>query len=232
VSQEERPEHRDHVELPPPDPLPDDPKLVTLTAGAEILRIFSPEPFGYTAVSFRNFGPALRFDHQRAPITDPSEDADRGIWYGALLIQPEGAESALHTCLRECFQKVRRVDPNAHLGRVRVTDRDELRLLSLVDRGATRAGTITQMPASSDARKSQAWSRYFYETPGIFGEPDGLLYRSTYNGSLNVALYERASDALEPHPARESLRLSYGALRSTVAEFAVANGWSLATVDL
>jgi hypothetical protein len=206
--------------------------VIPFGGGTEILRIFNPEPHGYTAVSFRRFGPALRFDHHRGPLDDPREDPDRGIWYGALLAQPADVESAFETCLRECFQAIRRVDPDAHLGRVRIRDGDRLRLLSLVDGAATRAGTIFQLPASSDARKTQAWSRYFYETPAVYDEVDGLLYRSAYNGSLNVALYERANGALEPHPEHESLRLGHPALYPAVVAFAVPKKWSLRTVEL
>jgi hypothetical protein len=232
VSRARRPEHRDHVEHPPPNPLPDDPEIVTLPAGTAVLRIFSPEAYGATALTFRRWGPANRFDHQRSPIDEPEEDPERGIWYGSPLAQPDDTESAFETCLRECFQSLRRVDPNAHLARVRIVEGDTLRVLSLVDGGAIRAGSIAQMAWCGDARKSQAWSRWFYETPGVFGEVDGLLYRSMYNGALNVALYERASAALEPHPAHESLRLDHPALYPAVVAFAVPKGWSVATAEL
>ena len=89
---------------------------------------------------------------------------------------------ALEVCLWECFGEGRSINRGCFLGRVRVSAGHELKLLDLVDKGAIKAGTIAQIAATADPSMSQAWSRYFYETPDSYDEIDGLIYRSSWIG--------------------------------------------------
>jgi len=228
------PADRDQLLPPPPDPLPTDPKTAHWGAGTELLRIYSPLPYGYTELSFRWWGPALRFDHHRSPITAPSDDPERSVWYGAPLAQPisRGSVRALELCMWECFGRERRVDLSCSLGRVKVKAGETLDLLSLVDADAADAGTIAQLAATPTPGMSQAWSRFFYDRPDVYGDIDGLLYRSTWLGGLNVLLYERAGGKIEPYAALGSLPLTHPALQTEVASIADARRWTLASAVL
>ena len=188
---------RNHLTAPPPDPLPARPRVRAAPAGREFLRIFDPVPRGDTELIFRHWGPRLRFDHQRAPITSPAIDEERGVWYGAPREQVPGGVAALELCLWESFGSGRRIELRCALAHVRVRGGEELQLLSLVDADAADAGTIAQLAATADVEMSQAWSRYFWEHPEIYGEIDGLLYRSAWVGAVNVCLYERAKAKIE-----------------------------------
>ncbi len=39
---------------------------------------------------------------------------------------------------------------------------------------------------------TQAWSRYIYENPAIYGHVHGLIYSGAHNGEDAIVLYERA----------------------------------------
>lgn len=43
---------------------------------------------------------------------------------------------------------------------------------------------------------TQAWSRYFYENPDLYGNIDGLIFNNAHDGQMANALYERASHKL------------------------------------
>ena len=228
MSEDVRATERNHVKPPPLDPTPSAPKIVLRGEGTEILRIFNPTEHSHTELSFRPFGPILRFDHHRAPLDNAAIDEERAIWYGAPLEQPEGMVTALEICMWECFAAERRVMPNRALGRVRVAAGQTLALLSLVDADAVSAGTITQLAAAANPHDSQEWSRFFYDKPDIYTRIDGLLYRSAWIGGFNIALSERGRPKLESHPDPGSLPLEHPSLRGPIAEIAYRNGWTLA----
>jgi hypothetical protein len=228
VSEDARRTERNHVKPPPPDPAPGAPEIVLWGEGTEILRIFDPTEGSNTELSFRLFGPILRFDHHRAPLENAAIDKERAIWYGAPLDQPEGMVTALEICMWESFAAERRVLPNRALGRVRVAAGQTLALLSLVDADAVRAGTIAQLAVTANPRDSQEWSRFFYDEPDIYTRIDGLLYRSAWIGGFNIALYERGQPKLESHPGLGSLPLDHPSLRGPIAEIACRHGWTLA----
>ena len=169
------------VTVAPPPPGPRRtiaPVMNTLRPGTELFRIYDPEaPHGpRDGRAFRWHGPYARFDHHRGT----GRRERRGIWYGGL---------TLGCAIAEAFD-IGVVDPGTkRLARVRAAR--ELVLLDLRGRAAMRAGTVAAISAG-DHRVAQAWSRYFWEHPDIYGEPDGLLYPSAHNGEPAVALYERA----------------------------------------
>jgi hypothetical protein len=194
--------------------------------------MYNPASYAQNALTFRHNGPRARFDHHRPPPESPEEDPDRGVWYGAPLEQPAGGLPALEVCAWECFGAERRIELSFRLGRVRVSVGERLRLLSLIDGAAIRAGTVAQIAATPNAEDSQAWSRFFYESESIYGMLDGLLYRSAWTGGLGLALYERAKTAIVAHAGISSLPLYHPLLEGPIAEVAERNGWSIATADL
>jgi hypothetical protein len=120
-------------------------------------------------------------------------DEPRGIWYGGV---------TLGGAIVEAFQSGVIEPGTARLVRARTTR--ELDLLDLRGRAAMRAGTVNAI-GSADHNLSQAWSRHFYEDPAeVYGSIDGLHWASAVNGDRVVALYERASDALEVPAGHDS----------------------------
>ena len=222
---------RDHVTPPPP---PKSPKPVIkkwAKAQGGLLRIYTASTHTPDELTFRHYGPALRFDHHRGSMAAAEVDAERGIWYGAALKQPSGMVSALEVCMWECFGAERRVDMSRFLGRVQVRDGESLRLLDLTGAKAIEAGTIKQLTNTPNPEDSQEWSRFFYERDDLYGEIDGLLFESAWCGGRNVALYERARPKLEPFEIG-SLPLGDRLLSGEVATIAVKRGWSIATAVL
>lgn len=157
-----------------------------LPAGSELYRIYDPSVRGVGRLTFRHRGPLLRFDHH------VGRSRRRGIYYSAL---------TLEGCVVEVFGD----SGTVRFGKYRVANpvlTRDLLLLDLRGRGAMRAGTVLAI-SSADHPLSQAWSRYFYEHPGTYGEIDGLIYPNAHNGADAVALYERAAAALHCPRARD-----------------------------
>jgi hypothetical protein len=100
--------------------------------------------------------------------------------------------------------------------------RREVRLLDLRRNGAMRAGAQAAIAKVSDRDLSRACSRHFYDKTEIYGEVDGLIYLNAHKDEEAVALYERASDALQCPPERVK-RLDDEALRAAVLEAADDN---------
>jgi hypothetical protein len=175
--------------------------------------LFDPSRHGATATGFRSYGPLHRFDHHRARNNGESaEDAERGIYYAAF---------TLSGCLVEIFGDTGVVDLHRHRVASPILRRD-LHLLDLRRNGAMRAGTKAAIAKVPDRSVSQAWSRHFYGTPQVYGEVDGVVYLNAHNDEDAIALYERASDALECPPER-TMGLDDEALRTAVLEAADDN---------
>ena len=178
-----------------------------------MVRLFDPSRHVASATGFRSHGPLLRFDHhRRREDGKPADDAERGIYYAAM---------TLSGCLVEVFGDTGVVDLGNHHVASPILRR-EVRLLDLRRNGAMRAGTQAAIAKVSDRDLSQAWSRHFYENTEIYGGVDGLIYLNAHNDEEAIALYERASDALECPPERV-IRLDDQALRAAVLEAADDN---------
>lgn len=180
-----------HIHLPPPQ-FPVSPRIETIPSGSHLVRIFDPTDYNQTATSFRFYGPLKRFDHHRSFGGKPAEDPQRGIYYAGFSL-----DGALVEVLGD--NAARRVEPGEkHVGYVSL--QRGIYLLDLKgkegDNGAIRAGSVAALASNADYRPSQAWSRYFYEHPEIYGEIDGILYENAHNHDDGVVLYERAADAL------------------------------------
>jgi hypothetical protein len=155
----------------------------------------------------------LRFDHHRVRGEGRlEEDPERGIYYAAM---------TLSGCLVEIFGDTGVIDPGGFRVASPILHRD-LHLLDLRYNGAMRAGTKAAIAKVSDRGLSQQWSRYFYETPEVYGEMDGLIYLNAHNDGDAIALYERSYDALDCPPDRV-LCLDDRALRPAVLEAADDN---------
>ena len=178
-----------------------------------MVRLFDPSRHVASATGFRSHGPLLRFDHhRRREDGKPADDAERGIYYAAM---------NLSGCLVEVFGDTGVVDLGNHHVASPILRR-EVRLLDLRRHGAMRAGTQAAIAKASDRGLSRAWSRHLYENTEIYGEVDGLIYLNAHNDEEAIALYERASDALECPPERVT-RLDDQALRTAVLEAADDN---------
>jgi hypothetical protein len=200
------------VEPPPPRRRPN-PLFHVLPSGSRLVRLFDPSRHVATATGFRSYGPLLRFDHHRGREDGkPGDDVERGIYYAATTVSG---------CLVEVFGDTGVVDLGRHHVASPILLR-ELRLLDLRGRGAMRAGTKAAIAKVPDRRLSQAWSRHFYEKTGVYGEVDGLIYPNAHNDEEAVALYDRASDALEC-PLDRVMGLEDEALRAAVLEAADDN---------
>ena len=178
-----------------------------------MVRLFDPSQHGATATGFRSYGPLLRFDHhRRREDGNPGDDSERGIYYAAM---------TLSGCLVEVFGDTDVVDLHSHHVTSPILQRD-LRLLDLRHNGAMRAGTKAAIAKVADRSLSQDWSRHFYETSEVYSDLDGVIYLNAHNDEDAVALYERASNALECPPERV-MRLNDEALRAAVLEAADDN---------
>lgn len=176
-----------------------------LPAGSELYRIYDPTGRRVGRLTFRFVGSRLRFDHH------VGGSKKRGIYYSA---------PTLEGCVVEVFGDSGTVRFEKYRVGNPVLTRDLL-LLDLRRRGAMRAGTVLAI-SSADHALSQAWSRYFYEHPEIYGEIDGLIYANAHNGADAVALYERASGGLSCPPARD-WPLSDPVIETLIREIAHAN---------
>ena len=77
-----------------------------------------------------------------------------------------------------------------------ITLKQSLRLLDLRESGAWNAGSVVAMASDGRRRLTQAWSRYFYENPDLYGNIEGLIFNNAHDGQMAIALYERAASKL------------------------------------
>lgn len=181
-----------------------------LPVGTDLIRLFNPARHNAEAISFRHFGPLLRFDHHR-PANVQGVDCDRGVYYGGF---------TLSSCLVEVFGDTGFISYGEwHIAMPRL--RRELRLLDIRGSGAMRAGSVAALGKVPDHTLSQSWSRWFYDRPE-YGNPDGLLWYNAHNDEDALVLYERAEDALEC-PSERVMRLDDRLIRPTIEQVAEAN---------
>lgn len=194
------------VHLPPPL-RSITPKFTTLNRNDELIRIFDPTSYNATATSFRNYGPISRFDHHRdmADKLDPQ----RSVIYAGL---------SLSCCLVEIFGDggVIRIEQQQLAF---ITLKDTLKLLDLRGSAAMAAGTVAALSSITERNISQAWGRYFYDNPQLYGEIDGLMFAGAHNGEDAIVLYERAKPKMASAKV-EILNLNHPDLRDTILSIA------------
>jgi len=178
--------------------------------GSPLLRLYRSQPYGSTACGFRDTGPFSRFDHHSA-------GQRRGIHYSA---------PSLSACVVEVFGDTGLIEPQDFQLALLGTHRP-LSLIDLRGSGAMRAGSVAALSATADRALSQHWSRFFYDTILVDGQPiDGLLYSNAHNGETAVALYERAEDALV---CAHDLPLTAPRLRSQLLAIAADHAMTMAS---
>ena len=210
------------IPYPPPTGPAPTPIHATRTSAQTLKRIFDPTRYGATALGYREEGPFSRFDHQRPdrPGAPGTPDRGRGIWY---------AGCTLSAALAEFFGSAdpsRTIDLDGAYQVALIHLQRPLRLLDLRKDAAQRAGTVHALCATPDRSLSQAWSRYFYDQPSLYGIVDGILYPSAHNEEDCVALFERAGGALHCPPS-DVLALRHPLLRRALEVAALRNRLAL-----
>lgn len=167
-----------------------EPRTVRFGVGDKLVRIYDPTAYGTRELTFRSFGPCLRFDHHPpGPGNSAADHPDLGIWYGSW--GPDGIRS----CGIEVFGDDRRI----HLRPGRLAVPVVARRLILIDlRGedAMHAGATAELPKWADMRKTWAWARHFHGL-SIAGEPvDGIAWDSARSNLPCLALFEHAADGI------------------------------------
>lgn len=102
--------------------------------------------------------------------------------------------------------------------------KQSLKLLDLRDSGAWNAGCVAALVADGRRRITQAWSRYFYENPELYGLVDGIIFNNAHNQEEAIALYERATPQLSSADV-SIIDLNDSAIRETI--LAIANKLNL-----
>ena len=168
------------------------PQCFELESGTTIQRIFDPTSYGATAIceavsfrtGFRYYVPLSRFDHQQSQ--KPELNSERGMIYAGL---------SLSCCLVEVFGD----DETIKIQQQQIafiTLKQSLKLLDLRESRAWDAGSVAAMAVDGRRKLTQAWSRYFYENPDLYGNIEGLIFNNAHDGQMAIALYERASSKL------------------------------------
>jgi hypothetical protein len=177
-------------------------------AGTYLVRLFNSTRHAQTALTFRYFGPLLRFDHHVVPGTRAAFDRSHAIYYAGL---------TLSGCLAEIFGDLGEINCGEwQVARPWVTR--PLTLLNIQGFRAMRAGSVAALAKTPDHRQSQQWSRYFYAEHD-YRQCDGILYDNAHNDEPTIALYERAADALSC-PASSVIRLDEPSLRPEIVSIA------------
>ena len=145
------------------------PKFVTLVRNDILIRIFDPTKYDATAISFRNYGPISRFDHHRE--CPQKLDPDRSVLY---------AGRTLSCCIVEIFGTGGVVKLERQQTAF-ITLKDSLKLLDLRGSAAMAAGTVAALSSITERDISQAWGKYFYENPQLYGSIDGLIFSAAHN---------------------------------------------------
>ncbi len=175
------------------------------------MRLFDPTRHQTMAISFRAFGPLLRFDHQRSVSGLPGMDAERSVYYAGFTLSGCVVEIFGDTGVVRCGEW--------HIALPQLTH--EVRLLDLRGSGAMRAGSVAALGKVLDHSLSQEWSRWFYEH-AEYENVDGLLWYNAHNDAEAVMLYERSETALECFPEKV-MRLDDILIRPALEEIALAN---------
>lgn len=187
------------------------PKFVTLVRNDILIRIFDPTKYDATAISFRNYGPISRFDHHRE--CPQRLDPDRSVIY---------AGRTLSCCIVEIFGTGGVVKLERQQTAF-ITLKDSLKLLDLRGSAAMAAGTVAALSSITQRDISQAWGKYFYENPQLYGNIDGLIFSGAHNGEDAIALYERAESKLASAKI-EILPLNHPDLRDGILSIAKNHG--------
>jgi len=185
------------------------PKFVTLARNNILIRIFDPTKYDTSAISFRNYGPISRFDHHRECLQKavrPRVLKDTASHIGVRrkgtrtkTIDPDRSVIYAGRTLSCCIVEIFGTGGVVKLRRQQVafiTLEDTLMLLDLRGSAAMAAGTVAALSSITERDISQAWGKYFYENPQLYGNIDGLFFAGAHNAEDAIVLYERAKSKL------------------------------------
>lgn len=216
-------------EPPAPLPSPRRSELLVLPEGSPLVRVYRIDPHGNRWDAFRTHGPTprARFDHHAPP---PGSATDRGILYVA---------GDAPTALVEAFAETRLIDRrDRRPWLVRFLTVRPLRLLDIGGTWPTRAGASQALATGDHPERTQAWARAIHAELDV----DGVRYPSSQRGrprerrpaaiplrlwGANVALFERAADALPDRPTLH-LALDHPGLATILARVALRYDLDLA----
>jgi hypothetical protein len=189
------------VVAPPPKQQPN-PIFYTLPAGTDLIRLFDPSRYDAQPLTFRYFGPKMRFDHHIPDVKGaPVDNPNRAVYYSGF---------TLSCCMVEIFG-----DGGVEFAQWNVAYPYATRDLILLDirhNGAMRAGTVAAI-AKVYHELAQQWSRFFYERIDLYTNCDGVVYSNAHNDEDAILLYERADGALD---CSRTVRLDDKRLRKEV----------------
>ncbi|MEO1673618.1 MAG: RES family NAD+ phosphorylase [Cyanobacteria bacterium J06631_2] len=188
------------------------PTHITLKSKEVLIRIFDPTRYGATSIGFRNYGPISRFDHHGS--YKDRIDSNRSVIY---------VGRTLSCCLVEIFGDGGIIAVEQQQVAFFTLINNNIRLLDLKGSGAMGAGTVAAISSVTQRDISQAWGKYFYEHPELYGEIDGLMYSGAHNGEDAIMLYERAKPKIKSAKV-EILNLNHPDLVAPILEIAKAHG--------
>ncbi len=177
------------------------------------IRIYNPTRYNATATDFRSYGAISRFDHHRSQDKPTLDKISKILYFG----------KTLSCCLVEYFGDGEKIDvTNMQVTRIYLSS--SVTLLDLKGSSAMLAGTVSAISATSQRNISQAWGRYFYENPQLYGRIDGLIFSGAHNGEDAIALYERAESIINSSKVKV-MNLNHPTLRTSI--FKIAKNHSL-----
>ncbi len=82
-----------------------------------------------------------------------------------------------------------------------------------------QAGTVSAISGTAQRNISQAWGRYFYENPQLYGLVDGLIFSGAHNSEDAIALYERAESVINSSRLKV-MELNHPTLKRSIFQIA------------
>lgn len=178
----------------PPPTASVDPLFYNLDPKNVLVRIYK-ERLG-NALDFNHYGSNGRFDHH-AVKGQPNNP--QGVYYVSPVVAPtsEGDHiKALDSCIAEIAGGTTIISNTSREVRkvCWVNANRSLKLLDLRSNGASRVGAYDEISPDPNRNRTQAWSRYFYQT---YTDIHGIIYTSARIRVDAVMLYERAESYLD-----------------------------------
>jgi hypothetical protein len=212
---------RGHLTLPPP--VDAKPRLLRLAPGTRLARIYDPTSHGTRELTFRAYGPVMRFDHHPpGPDDTAAVHAHVGVWYGSW------GSQAIRSCGIEFFGGTRRIALRPSRLAVPHTTRTHA-LVDLRGPAALAAGATAELPKWPDMRMTWAWARHLHGLTIDSRPVDGIAWEGARSSLPCVMLFERAADGLAcPASGRCSFPLTQPHVRDQLLTLVRDFGYTLA----
>jgi hypothetical protein len=155
-------------------------------------RVYHQCKYTPDGVTFRQYGPAARFDHHHPADPPVVDTTGRRILY-------VGEDLATSACEVFGDAGIAAICPNYRVAIIAPTTK--LVMYDLAAEGAAMA--IGALPALSDGNEArsltQQWARAIYEDQPAGPETTGIHYRSGYNSGESLALWDCDADVEVVH---------------------------------